>query len=177
MRSCVQGLDLKAFSCLRWLMDETFRASLSTTDTMEHQGFVLCSFGRSFSTLRFRTNLSILLVRWRTLQVEWEVPGVCKTLYRSKCALNRAKKISAASEVEISSEARCYWTGDRIANNSASMISQSMVESVNSPQVARGDSALPSRNPQFCFYYYFSCTICFCSGSEWSDWFLVNFLL
>ena len=31
---------------------------------------------------------------------------VGKPAYRSKCALNKAEKISAASEVEISSEAR-----------------------------------------------------------------------
>ena len=107
--------------------------------------------GLFFNSLRFWTNISILLVRWRALEVEWEVPRVGKTSYHSMCPLNRAEKISAASEVEISSEMRSWCTGDRIAENSASIVSQSMVEeSVNSSQkssqVARGDSALPSWN-------------------------------
>ena len=51
-----------------------------------------------FNSLRLWANFSILLVRLRTLEVE--APGV----NRSNCALNRAEKIIAASEVEILSK-------------------------------------------------------------------------
>jgi len=59
-----------------------------------------------FNSLSFWTVLSILLVRWMTLEVEREVSEVGMTSYRSRCALNRDEKIYAASAVEVSSEAR-----------------------------------------------------------------------
>jgi len=61
-----------------------------------------------FNSLSFWTVLSILLVRWMTLEVEREVSEVGMTSYCSRCALNRDEKISAAYAVEVSSEAR-HW--------------------------------------------------------------------